>query len=81
MGKNLGIMAANNGSHIAHTAVATFDIVSIKQCMIAVVTWKMLIQQSKECLSNVGYDILVKRGVEPDYFSLSLLRLCSLVLF
>ena len=34
---------------------------------------KMLIQDVKKMLSNVGADLLAIRGVEPDYLSVSVI--------
>ena len=58
-------MAADDGGHIAHTAVADFYVVSFKQIVVAVVVWEMLIHKIQEVPGNIGCHVLVEWAVEP----------------
>ena len=58
-------MAADDGGHVAHTAVAVFYVVSIEQLVVLVVVWEMLIHKIQEVLGNVCCHVLVEWGVEP----------------
>ena len=74
-------MAADDGCHIQHTAVATFDVIPVEQLMVPMVTGKVLIYNLEELLGNVGSNNQVVWWVEADdiTFTLSLLSLRWLV--
>ena len=48
------VVAADNSSHVWHTAVANFYRVSVEKLVIAMMLRKMLINQAKEFLGNVS---------------------------
>ena len=58
-------MAADDGGHVAHTAVAGFYVVYVEQLVVSVVLWEMLIHKIQEVPGNVGCHVLVEWGVEP----------------
>ena len=68
-------MAADDGGHVAHTAVASFQVVSIEQLVVSVVLWEMLIHKSQKIPGNVACYILVGLGVEPYKVALAVSRL------
>ena len=53
-GENLGVMAADNGSHIVRATVATFHIAPVEEFPVAVLFREVLIQELKEPLGNVS---------------------------
>ena len=65
-------MAADDSRHILHTGVAYFDIISIKQFVVAMVWREMLIHKHQKLMGNVSRDILIIRRVEPYNFAFSL---------
>ena len=75
--EDLSIMAADDGGHVTHTAVAGFYVVSIEQLVVVVVVLEMLIHKIQEVSGKVGCNILVEWEVEP-YNILHLCFLCFL---
>ena len=57
-------MAADDGGHVAHTAVAGFYVVSIEQLVVSVMVWEMLIHKIQEVPGNVGWFLGFFCGVE-----------------
>ena len=58
-------MAADDGGHVAHTAVAGIYVLTIEQLVVSVVLWEMLIHKIQEVPGNVGCHVLVEWRVEP----------------
>ena len=75
------VMAANDGCHILHTAVADFDVISVEQFMVPMIARKMFVYECKELMSNVGGYVLVIWWVEPYNITFALLSSSSLWLF
>ena len=46
-------MAADDGGHVAHTAVAGFYVASSEQLVVSLVVWEMLIHKIQEVPGNV----------------------------
>ena len=72
-------MATYDARHVAHAAVATFDGVPIKQFVIPVLLWEMLVDKRKETSGYISCDVFVVWWVKPYDFSLSIALgfLCS----
>ena len=61
--EDLNIMAADDGGHVAHTAVAVFYVVSIEQLVVLVVVWEMLNHKIQEVLGNVCCHVWLNGGL------------------
>ena len=67
--QGLGVMGCYDGSHVAHTTVAALDVPAVKQLAVPVIPRKVLVHQLQESLGNIGGNILVEGGIEPDNVS------------
>ena len=77
-GKNLRVVAAYDCMHVAHTAVADLDGVSVEHASQRVPFREMLVHQFKKLSGHVCSYILIVRGVKPDNIPLAFSLLFSL---
>ena len=70
--ENLGVMTADDSSHIVSATIATFYVAPVEEFSVAVLFRKMFIQELKEPLGNVSGHTLVVWWIEPDDIALAI---------
>ena len=65
------VVRGDDGCNVGHAAVAKLDAVFITNFAKLVVAWKVLRQEPKKLLANVGFDAVAVWGVEPHHVFLS----------
>jgi hypothetical protein len=60
------VVLRDNGMHIGGAAVAQFDCGSIKNFVVPVGLWKVLVNEGEKSFTNVCFDLYVEWRVVPD---------------
>lgn len=61
----LEVVSTDNAFHIVHARIAYLHIVSVEQFMQFMVTWEMFVQDAKEAVGDISFNIHVEWGIEP----------------
>ena len=64
------IVAADNSYHVAHTAIASFHIVSVEQLVIPMVAGEVLVYDRWKWFCNIGFNVYIEWWIEPYYVTL-----------
>ena len=58
-------MVLNNVCHVLHTAITYFNVIPIKQLVIFMVFWEVLVKDSQKYFANLGLHVEAKQWIEP----------------
>ena len=58
-------MVLNNACHVMHATIAYFNVTPVKQLVIFMMFWEVLVKESQKYFANVGLHVGAKRWIEP----------------
>ena len=75
------VVLFNDVFHVGSAKVTYFDCVGVDYFIEFVVLCKVLLDQFQKCFANIRFCLLVRKWVEPYYFSLSVRILVITMIF